>query len=355
MEKILIFNSGSFLYGSERGLINVVKVFKDQYEITVVLPQRGPLIKILQEFGVKIKIFPLSILSFSFSPFYYIRYLFWFLLDSAYFFLYIFFKKIDIIYTNNSLIIFPCLLAKLLGKKHIWHIREFFHLKFINKFIAKIIGSFSSLVICQSENIKKALFPTGNPKVKVIYEGIDSNSYRIKDYFSVKKRLSLSPDAVVVSVISRIHPFKGQYEFIKLIPDIIKGLKRDVFFLIAGDVSSKNFRENIYKRKIIKFIINNKLNGKILLLGFVENIEEILSVTDICVFPCQRNEPFGMALVESLVFVEDVFVNFNPGFEEIDYFFNNKCKKISIWAGFSSTPTIFIPRKAWPRWRRASR
>lgn len=327
MKKVLIFNSGIFLYGAERGLLNIVKALKDRFEITVVLPDRGPLLKFLHSHGVKIKIFPLSILTFSFSPFYYIKYFFLTLINIVYFSIYTHFYKIDLLYTNNSLIIFPSLIGLILRKKHIWHIREFFHIKLVNKLIAILAKRSSSGIICQSNNIKNVLFPDMESNIKVIYEGLNLDEY---NNCNRQIQLDMPKDGVVLSVISRIHPLKGQYEFIKSLAGIYPELKTKVSVLIVGEISPATLRNYLYKKRIVRFIKKNRLEDKVFLLGFREDITRILSFSDICVFPFRRNEPFGLALLEALVFSGQVFLNSNPGSEEITYFFKDRCKQLSL-------------------------
>lgn len=327
MKKILIFNSGSLLYGAEKGLINIVEALRDTYEITVVLPGRGPLIKFLQAHGAKIKIFPLGILSFCFSPFYYLRYLFLTLLDFVYFSIYTHFNKIDLLYTNNALIIFPALVASFLKKRHIWHIREFFHVRGVNKLVATLARRFSSEIICQSKNIRNVLFPDAESNIRVIYEGLNLDEYNNRNG---QIQPDMPEDGVILSIISRIHPLKGQYEFIRSMAGIYPELKTKVSVLIVGDTSPATLRNYLYKNRIARFIKKNGLEDKIFLLGFREDIARILSFSDICVFPFRRNEPFGLALLEALVFSHQVFLNFNPGSEEVTYFFKDRCKQLSL-------------------------
>lgn len=328
MHKILIFNSSSQLYGSERGLLNIVEALVNNYDITVVLPQNGPLVKFLRQYDTKVKIFPLSILMFSFSPFYYLKFSVVSLINFFYFLIYTSVNKIDILYTNNSLIIFPSLIAFFSGKKHIWHIREFFHQPLINKLISFLAKKFSSGIICQSQNIKNTLFPVEKNNISIIYEGINLQNINIVS--QNKPIVNIPSGAVVLSIISRIHPFKGQYEFIKSIRTMFESLKKDTVLFIVGDISPFNLRNYIYKKKIEIFIKKNRLSDRIFLLGFQEEIKNILSFTDICILPFLRNEPFGLSLLEALVLSKQVFVNFNPGFREIDYFFKGKCRELSL-------------------------
>jgi len=78
MKKILIFNPGSFFYGSERGLINLLRALDSGFDITVVLPGHGVLEeKILAvSKNIKIKIIPLAVVESSRSPIFWCKFIF---------------------------------------------------------------------------------------------------------------------------------------------------------------------------------------------------------------------------------------------------------------------------------------
>ena len=54
MKKVLIFNASSYIYGAERGLINLIKALGDSFQITVVLPESGPLEERLKSLSRKV-------------------------------------------------------------------------------------------------------------------------------------------------------------------------------------------------------------------------------------------------------------------------------------------------------------
>lgn len=322
-KKILLFNSSALLYGSEKGLLNIIKALKESCEITMVVPEDGPLIKIAESLGAKAKLFPLPVLSFSYSPLYYIRFIALSALNILYFSFYLLRNDIDILYTNNTLIIFPCLLAFLFKKTHIWHIREFYRIKALNRAIAFLAEKFSTGVICQSKNIRKSLFPGPAPKVSVIYEGLEPGSLDFSGKERIRRSLHIPPDSVIISIISRIHPLKGQYEFIKDISAILKNGRSNAVLLLAGDISPRNIRTYLYKRKIEGFIRENSLESRVRLLGLCEDTYALYAATDIAVFPYRRNEPFGISLLEALAFSCRISAAPNPGADEILLFFSN--------------------------------
>ncbi|MDP8297654.1 MAG: glycosyltransferase family 4 protein [Candidatus Orphnella occulta] len=327
-KKILLFNSGALLYGSEKGLLNIIKALSSDYEITVVLPEEGPLVNILRKSGIKVKIFPLAILSFSYSPLYYFKFFLFSIVDIIYFSLYVNQHNFDIIYTNNSLIIFPSFIAAFFKKTHIWHIREFFHIGLINRFLAHIIKKFSARIVCQSENIRKTLFPLEESKIKVIYEGLELALPNATSTQNIRTELNISSHTVVMSIVSRIHPHKGQYEFIRSMAAFLSQKDSNAVLLLAGDIAPRNLRTYIYKKKIEKIIQKYNLQKKVLLLGFVKDVRMIFESTDLAIFPIRRNEPFGIALLEALTFPCQVFVSPNPGFDEVISFFKTPYNKL---------------------------
>ncbi|MBL7069180.1 MAG: glycosyltransferase family 4 protein [Candidatus Omnitrophica bacterium] len=315
MKRIIIFNSSAFIYGSEKGLLNLIKALRKNFRITVVLPERGPLEERIRRLSprIEIKRFPLAIISSSLSPFYYIRFGLLSLIDIVYFTFYIIFKDMDIICTNNLLLVFPGIVARITGKRHMWHVREFSSSRFLNSFLGRFIGRFSHTVICQSDTIKDRL--RLDDKAKVIYEPLDESDYKIHASGPIKRELDLPADSKIIALISRIHPSKGQLEFIKGIKD---GLKKyeDLFLIIVGDISPFNLKNRLYKRRM-KDLINKSGLKNVLLLGFREDIDRMLSLSDICVFPFKREEPFGISVAESLAYGKPTFYPRTGGLKEI--------------------------------------
>jgi len=320
MRKILIFNSGSYLYGAEKGLINLISILSINFEIICVIPSPGPLEKKLKDLKVKIIYFPLPILKFSFFFFYYLNYFFLSLICFFYFSLYIITKKIDIILTNNLLIIFPSLVAKITSRKHIWYVREFFSTSRINLFLRRFILKFSHLIIAQSQAIKEKL--SLDKKTYIIYEPLNEKNYTIYDKFLMRKKFNLPLQAIILTIISRIHPTKGQFEFLKRIRNLLE-YKKNLIILIVGDITPPTRRNKIYKKKIENFIKKNKIKN-VYLLGFQEDIDKFLSLSDICIFPFLREEPFGIAVLESLAFNKITLFPKKGGLKEIAYIFKNR-------------------------------
>jgi len=320
MKKILIFNPGCFIYGAERGLVNFIKALKGRFKITVVLPCKGPLAEKLKELDkdMSIKVFPLGVIRFSFSPLYYIGFIFAAFLNIVYFTFYVIFNKVDMVCSNSLILPFPVIIAKLSGRKSIWFIREFFSFKLLNLILGKYAAWFCDSIVCQSKAIKEEL-GLGH-KAKVVYEPLDKDNYTLYSYSSAKEKLGLPLETAVIALISRIHPSKGQYEFIKAIKDVLKKSK-DLSLVIAGDISAGNLKSRLYKRSIMNLVKKEALEN-IYFLGYVKDISRVICASDVCVFAFKRKEPFGIAVAEALSFNKEVFFPLTGGLKEVRRFFN---------------------------------
>ena len=320
MKKILIFNPGNYLYGAERGLINLIKALSKKFEIICVIPKKGPLEEELKKLNVKIIIFPLPVLIFSLSPIYYLKFLLFSLFSFLYFSFYVIKKNIDIIVTNSLLIYFSSLVAKITFKKHVWYIREFFFLSSLNYVLGEIVSALSDIIVVQSQAIKEKLFLS--KKTYLIYEGIDEERFNFYDKFILRKEMGFPEDSIIVSIISRIHPEKGQLEFLKTYKRVIKE-KKNLIILIVGEITPFTLKNKLYKKKIKKFIEKEGLKN-VYLLGFRKDIDKILSLSDICVFPFLKEEPFGIAILEAIFYGKYVFFPFKGGAKEIKEIFKSR-------------------------------
>ncbi|MFH0912767.1 MAG: glycosyltransferase, partial [Candidatus Omnitrophota bacterium] len=214
------------------------------------------------------------------------------------------------------------------NRHHIWHMREFFSFSFVNKIIGRLASIASEGIVCMSENIRVTLFPLYRKNnLKVIYEALDNFAYKRYDYSASRKEFDISDKCIVISMISRMHPQKGQYELLEMAQEILK--EKDVLFLIAGDIAPSNLRNILYKRKIEYFIRKMNLGYRVRLLGFRGDVDKILSLTDICIFPFLREEPFGLAMAEAFIFGKRVLFYHRRGLDEIDAFFSHAGETLS--------------------------
>ena len=133
MKRIQFILNYSELYGANRSILSVIEYFIEMgCEVNVLLPVGGSIADEFKKKNINFTIIPY------YSAFLYIKPIFKHLIVPLLFlfniiiFPYLLFKlyisKPDVIYSNTSAENIGIFIAKILGVKHVWHIREFMSL-----------------------------------------------------------------------------------------------------------------------------------------------------------------------------------------------------------------------------------
>lgn len=213
--------------------------------------------------------------------------------------------RYDIVHTHSSKAGFLGRLAsRLMGVRTVIHTPHCFcfeaqDMQRIEKrfyfYIEKFAALFCNKIIAVSESQKQDIIKRGlvNPgKVITIENGIDT--YRFTDNgFDIEKKkqeLGLDNGSIILGTVGVLNESKGHSYLIRAISEIInQGF--DVKLIIAG--------EGILRRELETLSDQLGLNGRIKLLGFREDIPQILSLMDIFVFPSLW-EGMSLALLEAM-------------------------------------------------------
>src|SRR5262249_18978388 len=98
-----------------------------------------------------------------------------------------------------------------------------------------------------------------------------------------------------VGMIGHLAPIKGPEDFIRAAA-IICAQRDDVDFVIAGEDKSRSGR---YRKSLESQLHDFKLTGRLQLVGWVDDIAELLTTLDLFVSPALQ-ESFGLAIVEAM-------------------------------------------------------
>lgn len=303
MNNIVFLHSSSELYGSDRSLLNLVKnLDKDKFNITVILPEDGPLVDKINRFdNVEVIINELSVLrrknlSLSGMSQYFIM-----LIKSIKFINNLIKEKnIDIVYTNTSVIFAGGISAKLCKVKSIWHIREIIKSKYERFIVSKIVNIFSDYIITNSKATAEAI-GKNKDKVKVVYNAIDieensSLEYVNKAYDEVTTTVIKNANKIKIGMAGRINRWKGQKLFVDM-AKLVSQENDNVEFLIAGDVYKG---EDEILDALKAYILESGVKDKIGLLGQVDNMNSFYKNIDIFILPSIQPEPFGLVVIEAM-------------------------------------------------------
>lgn len=207
----------------------------------------------------------------------------------------------DIIHCHNPV---GGVLGRLVGhkfNKYVIYTAHGFHFfkgnnvikNFIFKAVEKFCASYTDILITMNkEDYESALKFKLKKGGKVYYipgVGLDLDKYKI-DVDRIKKRneIGLSNDEVAVVMAAEFIKRKNHISLIKAVKNIhINNLK--VIFCGTGKLENK----------LKKYIIKNGLEDKFIFLGFRKDLNQILKISDIFVFPSYQ-EGLSVALMEAM-------------------------------------------------------
>jgi glycosyltransferase involved in cell wall biosynthesis len=301
--KILYFTNYSELYGANKSLVELIKKLKLNFNVEpiVISPKRGNLNVELDKLGVEnytIYFFPwTSSLNSK------IKYNIKRIGRKAYnnisiskILSIINDKNIDIVHTNSTVVDVGCIIANIINKPHIWHIREFgkedYNMEFFDTYDVSInaINNYSDRIIFISQSLyDKYKLNINSQKARIIYNGVETDKY----YIEMKPKKYDENLHVIFSGL--IIPNKNQFELVKAVNYLVNIKKKQkimVTFIGEGDLT--------YINSIKAFIKENKLEKYINFTGYLSNVTKILDGADIGIISSLK-EAFGRVTVEYMM------------------------------------------------------
>jgi glycosyltransferase involved in cell wall biosynthesis len=154
----------------------------------------------------------------------------------------------------------------------------------------------------------------GSGKVAVIFNSVDPERLGTKGPFkSIREEYPLGNGTKLVGCIGRIIPQKGQKVLLSAVPGILRR-RPDAFFLIVGDVFLK---EASYKKELLEFIKNNRIEKNARLTGFRTDIGNVIRSLDLVIFPSIAPEAFPLSVLEAMSLGKPVIASDIGGVQEI--------------------------------------
>lgn len=157
-------------------------------------------------------------------------------------------------------------------------------------------------LISLTEVQKKALLkclPVKDEQIAVIPNGIDLSQFKS---FNPEKRqelrdlISVSKDEILIGLVGRIEPLKGQLELLQAFSSLnLKNKKLKLCFI--GDLNKEKHSE--YMESLKKIIESKKLDKFVSILSFQNNIANWMHAFDVFVMP-SHEETFGIVLIEAM-------------------------------------------------------
>ena len=211
---------------------------------------------------------------------------------------------IDIIHTNTAAVWTGGFIAKIFRKKHIWQVMEILESpRLVSWTTSKMVGLFSSKVFTISAAVREHFLrdnPGKQDLFQVLYHGVDLEEYNWRRHQgeTIRNRLRLASDAIVVGMAGRINHWKGQDVLLDAVPHVLYSLHNcRVHFLILG--SCFNGQEN-YEVALKEKIKALSLQNQVTLVGFQKNFADWLAAMDVFVLPSKLPEPNATVTIAAM-------------------------------------------------------
>jgi glycosyltransferase involved in cell wall biosynthesis len=220
-------------------------------------------------------------------------------------------KKINphLIYTNTILIGSGAIVAWLLKKPHVWHIREFAdHFKFLFGIdeMKRFISNYSDklLFVSHAQREYYSVDPR-DEKYETVYNNIkikDSDHDEIDSFFR-------RGDSLKLLILGTIHPQKRQMDAVSAVTRLVK-MDYDIELAVVGRANRQ------YLDKLKAYVRDEQLADRIHFIDHRDSVAAVILSTDI-LLTCSELEGFGRVAVEAMRFKKPVIGSRSGGTVEM--------------------------------------
>jgi glycosyltransferase involved in cell wall biosynthesis len=153
-------------------------------------------------------------------------------------------------------------------------------------------------VVVASEDVAAAqrALPFG-PPIRVVPPGIDPERYAAGDGHRLRIQHGLSSDCVVVGIVGRLQPWKGQDIFLRAAA-LVARVRPEVRYALIGG-AEMGWEEGDFPGELKRLAQSLGLTERVVFTGQTQEVPHWLGALDICVNVSDR-EPFGLVILEAM-------------------------------------------------------
>jgi glycosyltransferase involved in cell wall biosynthesis len=209
-------------------------------------------------------------------------------------------NNIDIVHTNSlKSDILGGLAGRLAGIPVIWHIRDRIADDYLPRSVATVFRVLTRIIPKRVVTNSYATLSTlrlrrpgdmtvwKNPKFSVVHDGTEVNPL---------PSFAADPNTLVVGLVGRISPWKGQDVFLRAI-SLMRAQCPAAKFQIIG---SAMFCEARYDKEIRELSTSLGLDDVVVFMGFRSDVPDLVDRMDLLVHASTIGEPFGQVILEGM-------------------------------------------------------
>lgn len=315
-KRLLIVHSSAELYGSDRSLLDFVSLQHGGFDVTVLVPEDGPLCELLRRAGARVVIGEVckvqrNMLGFS-----------GFLRTIAATLRAV--REIrrlagnhpfDLIYTNTVAVFAGAVYALLSRRPHVWHIREILSgSPGLTRVFRVMVSGLSSVIICNSNQTRQWIeLPRSRDRCRVVWNGVAvaAPSGRRK---AERQQRGWGDDTVVFALAGRLNAWKGQALALQAFERVHVTLGgRIALWLVGSPFAGQEHFEHALRDQLE----TSSAGGAARLDAFRSDVEAVWEAADVVLVPSIEPEPFGRVAIEAMAFGRPVIAAGHGGLIDI--------------------------------------
>jgi len=318
---VLIFHHSADLYGSGKTLLDLVSGLDHQeFKVTVLMSEDGPLVPCLRAAGCTVHLVPLLGASrATFTP----QNLLKLVLENRRSLRAI--AKVvspadvDIVHSNTIAVLSGAIWARLHRKPHLWHVHEIVETPaIVRKAFGLMLSALSDRVVHNSRATMLhwcATRPSLTALSEVVVNGMGRPAPADEaQAAALRATLGVPADMPVVTLVGRINRWKGQRLLVSAAGELWNRGVRNVRFLMVG---SPPHGQGHFLDQLRADVAASPAREAITLMDFQSNIWTVWDASDVAVVPSIEPEPFGLVAVEAMVAGKPVIAAKHGGLVEI--------------------------------------
>jgi glycosyltransferase involved in cell wall biosynthesis len=218
-------------------------------------------------------------------------------------------EKVAIVHSNVMRASFYGALAcRLTHCSFVWHVRDIhargWYVRMMKKLADRTIAISRAVAL-----------PIGDSHAAVIYNGLDLHEFDPSsiDGVAFREELGVTGDTLLVGVVGRVRPWKGQRSFLEAASQVAERVS-GVHFLVVGDTIFPAKED--YVGELKRFAQDQGIAGSVTFTGHRSDVAQILAALDLLVH-CSEAEPFGRVLIEAMAMAKPVVAFADGGVPEV--------------------------------------
>ncbi len=319
----LFIHGSADLYGSAKILLQIVKVcVHEKEDVVVILPHHGTLVKELEDLGVEVRIVNVGVLRRRyFTPWGILGRLILWIVATYKIIQLIKSHNISIIYINSANVILGPILKWFTRLPLVWHLHEIVESPSILRiFLVKLIEK-SNQVIAVSEATRDFWMKQSTKlNIHLLHNGIPTSDFNHAASLNDSEfpfTLKNTHNAILVAMIGRVQPWKGQAYFLDMMKSFFEGIKLsdlNVYAIMVGDAYPGY---EYYVDELKQSIVDNELVDKVFYIGYRRDIPRILASIDLLVLPSLLPDPLPTVVLEAMASGKPVLATLQGGASEM--------------------------------------